>query len=606
MKCVNRMKHFSKQFQKFSFQSMAQKKVIQHKLVQPTTYTIQKGKEINLARYLYGNQPYKIKDKYDVIIVGAGHNGLVCANYLAKAGKSVLILEKRHVVGGCAVTEELVEGYKFSRCSYVLALFRKIIIDELFGDKFFKKVKLFKRDPNSFTPTKEVGQYLKMPKNKELRNIELAKFSTKDIKGLDDFNAFLTRMVNIIDPLLDLPPLTLDFKQKSNLKVLKHLYSKRHDLLDFYHFLTASAEYYLDKYLETDLLKGTLATDAAIGAITSPKSAGSAYVLLHHVMGNLDAAGSWYFVEGGNGAISNFLADEAVEKGVTIALNSPVKRLKIDQYNKVLEGVTLETGEEVRGDYIITNCDMNNTYFKLMSENQRVSVLPEETIKAFENIDYSSPVFKINLAVNKIPEFTCLSHLYEKGNIKEYEEKVASTHLTGTVHINSESINQIHDAYVDAMKGKISTTPIIEMTIPSVLDKSLTPQGSGHHVIGIFAQYAPDKLNTGIWDDMRKRDFANRVYANIDKVAPGFSKSIMFDDLLSPLDLEHEFSITGGNIFHGAMNLSSIFFCRPVLGHSSYKHSIKNLYSCSSAMHPGGGVMGAPGRNCALTILNKF
>jgi phytoene dehydrogenase-like protein len=542
-----------------------------------------------------------MNNKYDSIIVGAGHNGLVCANYLAKAGKKVLILEKRHTVGGCAVTEEIVEGYKFSRCSYVLALFRKGIIDELFADDFYKRVKLHPRNPKGMTPTKEDGVYLVRRAERDLLKKEIAKFSVKDAENIDKLDNFLERMVKVIDPLLDIqPPTGFDLMSKEFRDTLIHMFKHRNDLFEFYNFITNAASTILDKYLESDLLKATFATDAVIGAMNSPYSTGSAYVLLHHVMGNLDKEGNWYYVEGGNGALTTYLADKAVERGVDIVLNAPVEKLLVD--NKSIVGVNV-LNKNIKSPKTITNCDLNNTYFKFLDENQRKHLLDSETIKNLSMIEYNSPVMKINLAVDRLPQFKCLNSLVNGNYGEHYSTEIAKNYLTGTIHMNCESMKDIDNSYREALSGKPSTKPIIEMTIPSILDKTLVPNGSGHHAIGLFVQYAPYKLNIGTWNTARKKDFASKVYEEIDKYAPGFSKSIIYDDILSPLDLEKEFSITGGNIFHGTMDLSTIFFCRPFLGYSNYKHKIPGLYSCSSGMHPGGGVMGAVGRNCANIVL---
>lgn len=245
-----------------------------------------------------GNLDSVILENYDAIIIGGGHNGLICANYLAKAGKKVLVLEKRHTVGGAANTEELVEGYKLSRCSYLLALFRKKVIHELFSDDFYQKVILYKRNPKGFVPTKQDGVFLRRFNEKELLVKEIAKFSEKDSKNFIELDAFLTRMVKVIDPMIDMnPPNAKRIFSLKNLQYLKNAFISRNDITDFYHFLTSSAQYYLDMYLENDLLKGYYATDAVIGAMKSPLSPGSAYVLLHHVMGELDEEGNWFYVE---------------------------------------------------------------------------------------------------------------------------------------------------------------------------------------------------------------------------------------------------------------------------------------------------------------------
>lgn len=288
---------------------------------------------------------------------------------------------------------------------------------------------------------------------------------------------------------------------------------------------------------------------------------------------------------------------------MNIGLNSSVEKLIIK--DNEIKGLVLENGIEINSKIVISNLDMNNTYFKLLSETDRKNVLSDEFIKSLNKIDYNSPVFKINLVVEKLPEFRCLDSIIKNTqNYEQYAKEVAPNMFPGTIHMNSESIQAIDDSYLEALNGNPSSTPMIEMTIPSILDKTLIPQGSNHHVIGLFCQYAPYKLsNNKKWDENLKRKFADSVYAEINKYASGFSESILFEDLLSSKDLEEEFSLTGGNIFHGSMDINSISFCRPTTLNSNYKQPLKNLFSCSAAMHPGGGVMGAPGRNCAITAL---
>jgi len=289
---------------------------------------------------------------------------------------------------------------------------------------------------------------------------------------------------------------------------------------------------------------------------------------------------------------------------VNICLNSSVKRLILNKDE--VKGIVLENGREIYSKIIISNIDMNNTYFKLLTEEDRKKYLTNDFIKSLENIDYNSPVFKINLIVDKLPKFKCLNKLIKNINYENYEKEIANLNFPGTIHMNSESIKAIHNSYLEALQGFPSLSPMIEMTIPSIIDKSLVPQNSKHHVIGLFCQYAPYKLKDNKkWDLKLKKEFANLVYSEIDKYAPRFSESILFEDLLSPNDLETEFSLTGGNIFHGSMDTNSISFCRPTIENSNYKQPLNNLFSCSAAMHPGGGVMGASGRNCALTAL-KF
>lgn len=300
------------------------------------------------------------------------------------------------------------------------------------------------------------------------------------------------------------------------------------------------------------------------------------------------------------------MADYAINKGTTtVCLNSAVESLIIEK-GKV-RGVKVN-GVEVKSKHVVTNCDMNMTYFKLLSEEQRKQNLDEATIKGFQQIDYTSPVMKINLAVSCLPKFRCLKSMVSGDfESRKYQKEIATNILTGTIHIGCESMTAMDEALKEAQNGHPSSKPVIEMTIPSIVDKTLMPEGTNHHVIGLFIQYVPYKLSDGKqWNEETKREYANIVYKYLDEYCEGFTDSILFDDILSPLDLEQEFSLTGGNIFHGVMDLNSIFFCRPAKTLCEYKQPIDGLWSCSSAMHPGGGIMGAPGRNCAMNLLSKF
>ena len=312
--------------------------------------------------------------------------------------------------------------------------------------------------------------------------------------------------------------------------------------------------------------------------------------------------------------MSKYIADKAVERGVNICLNSSVNQLVIR--NGKVTGVILANGKELSSKIVISNIDMNNTYFKLLTETQRTQFLTPEMLSALKKIEYNSPVFKINLILNQLPRFNCLSNIIKAASLTNihnlssetrYHNEIARNYFPGTIHMNSESISDIDKAYLEALNGSPSSSPMIEMTIPSILDQTLTPKNSGHHVIGLFCQFAPYKLkNCETWDHNKKRSFADKVYSEIEKYAEGFTDTILFEDLLSPLDMEETFSLTGGNIFHGAMDINSISFCRPTTFNSRYHQPIENLFSCGSAMHPGGGVMGAPGRNCALMIMKKI
>ncbi|KAH9711441.1 Amino oxidase domain-containing protein [Citrus sinensis] len=467
--------------------------------------------------------------KWDALVIGGGHNGLTAAAYLARAGLSVAVLERRHVIGGAAVTEELIPGFKFSRCSYLQSLLRPSLIKEL--ELARHGLKLLKRNPSSFTPCLD-GRYLLLGPDKQLNHSEISKFSERDA------DAFVREFVDL---------------------------------------LLSPASKVLNKWFETDVLKATLATDAVIGTMSSVHTPGSGYVLLHHVMGETDGnPGIWSYVEGGMGSVSMAISSAAREAGAHIVTRAEVQ---------------LADGAQVHSSIVLSNATPYKTFMDLVPGN----ILPDDFILSIKHSDYSSGTTKINLAVDKLPQFQCckLSH-----------PDPGPQHV-GTIHIGSESMEEIHSACQEAVNGLPSRRPIIEMTIPSVLDKTISPPGN--HVINLFIQYTPYKPSDGSWMDPAYRDsFANRCFSLIDEYAPGFSSSIIGYDMLTPPDLEREIGLTGGNIFHGAMGLDSLFLMRPVKGWSNYRTPLQGLYMCGSGTHPGGGVMGAPGRNAAGIVLQDL
>ncbi|KAL2333705.1 hypothetical protein Fmac_014918 [Flemingia macrophylla] len=360
------------------------------------------------------------------------------------------------------------------------------------------------------------------------------------------------------------------------------------EMVDFVDLLLSPASKVLNKWFEADVLKATLATDAVIGSTASVHTPGSGYVLLHHVMGESDGErGIWSHVEGGMGSISKAIGNAAIGAGAHIITNAEVSGLLIENSTTVC-GVILADGTEVHSSTVLSNATPYKTFLEFVPNN----VLPDDFVRAVKHSDYSSATTKINLAVDKLPQFPCckLNHPH------------AGPQHVGTIHIGSESMEEIHSACQDAVNGIPSRRPVIEMTIPSVLDKTISPPGK--HVINLFVQYTPYKPLDGDWQDRAYREsFAQKCFTLIDEYAPGFSASIIDYDMLTPPDLEREIGLTGGNIFHGAMGLDSLFLMRPAKGWSNYKTPLQGLYLCGSGAHPGGGVMGAPGRNAARVVL---
>ncbi|KAL4376283.1 hypothetical protein GQ457_02G014240 [Hibiscus cannabinus] len=541
--------------------------------------------------------------KWDALVIGGGHNGLTAAAYLARGGLSVAVLERRHVIGGAAVTEELIPGFKFSRCSYLQSLLRPSVISEL--ELARHGMKLLKRNPSSFTPCLD-GRYLLLGPNKELNHSEISKFSKRDADAYPRYESQLERFCKLMDPLLDSSPpessqgiSSLQDRLKS--KVHNSVFWTRllhqaaslgqKDMVDFMDLLLSPASKVLNNWFETDVLKATLATDAVIGSTASVSAPGSGYVLLHHVMGETDGdRGIWSYVEGGMGSVSMAISNAASEAGAHIVTSAEVSQLIVDDSGKV-NGVLLADGTVVQSSSILSNATPYKTFMELVPQN----VLPDDFTRAIKYSDYSSATTKINLAVDKLPEFHCCNSIYPGSGPQH----------TGTIHIGSESMEEIDSACQDAVNGLPSRRPVIEMTIPSVLDKTISPPGK--HVINLFIQYTPYNPSDGRWDDPAYREsFALRCFNLIDEYTPGFSSSVIGYDMLTPPDLEREIGLTGGNIFHGAMGLDSLFLMRPVKGWSNYRTPLAGLYLCGSGAHPGGGVMGAPGRNAAKLVLEDF
>ena len=519
----------------------------------------------------------------DAIIVGAGHNGLVAACYLAKAGLSVLVLEKRHLVGGASVTEEIVPGFKFSRLAYVNSLFRPQIIRDLRLREY--GFRMLPRNPSSFTPFPD-GRHLFLGPDREATVREIAGFSRKDAEAYPRYEEMLEKLVQVIEPTLDQPPPDpLSFDPRQWWRLFRLAMRARRLGKDFYRLtgmLTGSAMALLDEWFESEQLKVTLATDAIIGAMATPSTPGTAYVLFHHVMGEADGArGVWGYVRGGMGGLSEALASAARDLGVTIRTECPVREVLVD--NSRVAGVLTGGGEELRGKVVLSNADPAVLYLKLIrSEN-----LPDAFVKRIEALDFSSAVFKLNLALDALPDFRALPG------------REPGPQHRGTIHI-CPTLETIERAFDDARRGRPSKQPILEATIPSVLDDTLAPQGK--HVMSLFVQYAPYELAEGDWDG-EKEVFADRCIDLFEEYAPGFRSTIIGRDAISPLDLEREFSLTGGNIFHGAMTPHQLFFQRPLGGYARYRTPIRGLYLCGAGAHPGGGVLGACGRNAALQVI---
>ncbi|HZT83739.1 MAG TPA: NAD(P)/FAD-dependent oxidoreductase [Gemmataceae bacterium] len=520
---------------------------------------------------------------YDTIIIGAGHNGLVCAAYLARAGQKVLVLERRELVGGCCVTEELWPGFKVSTAAYVNSLLRPEIVRDLELKRH--GFEMLPRNPSSFTPFPD-GRYLLMGPDAGLNRREVSKFSAKDAENLPKYEQMLARVAEFLEPTLMMTPPDPWSSRPRDLWRLGLLGWKFRQLgpagRQAVEVLTGSARGILDRWFESEQLKVTLATDAVIGAFASPSMPGTAYVLFHHVMGECDGArGVWGYVKGGMGGITQALAKAAVQHGAEIRCNAEVAHILTRGGEAT--GVALADGTAFAARKVASNADCHVTFFRLMDPKE----LPPEFVDALRRIDYNSPTCKINVALSEPPNFTALP-----------SDGVAPHHH-GTMHIGP-TLDYLERAYDDAKYGRPSAAPMLECTMASAVDPTVAPPG--RHVFSMFVQYAPTKLREGNWDE-EKEKFADRCFDLLNEYAPNFKRSVLHRQVLSPLDLERVYGLTGGNIFQGAMTLDNLFFLRPAPGYGNYRTPIKGLYLCGAAAHPGGGVMGACGYNAAREML---
>jgi phytoene dehydrogenase-like protein len=523
--------------------------------------------------------------KYDAIIIGGGHNGLTTAAYLARAGKRVLVLERRHVLGGAAVTEEVFPGFKFSVCSYVVSLLRPEIIRDL--DLPRHGLEILPLD-GTFTPMPS-GDYLWRVNDHGKTHREIARHSKLDAEAYDEFGKAMQAMCRFVKPILSMvppDPATLNPKELMKLLFIGRRFQgmTSDDKYNQVQLMTMSAIDFLDQWFETDVLKATMSASGIIGTFLGVRSPGTAYVLLHHYMGEIDGAfRSWGFARGGTGAISNAIADAAREAGAEIRVQAPIAKI-IVKHSKA-KGVVLADGEEIYADIISSSVDPRLTFTKFVEEGALHSAFLEEV----NRYKFRGSSGKVNLALDALPSFKCLPG--------------PGAHLRGAISI-SPSVEYMERAYDDAKYGNFSRRPYIDMVIPTLTDPSIAPPGK--HIMSCFVQYAPYKLRPGLnWDD-QKEAFGDNVINTIAEYAPNIKDIILHRQIVTPLDLERDFGLSEGNIFQGELSLEQLFFLRPVPGWAQFRTPIKNLYMCGSATHPGGGIMGGPGRLAALEILKDF
>ncbi len=523
----------------------------------------------------------------DAIVIGAGHNGLTAAAYLARAGLRTLVLERRHLVGGACVTEELWPGFRISRAAYVTGLLRPAVVREL--GLGARGLRLLRRAPSSFTPLPD-GRGLLLGPDLEASCRQIRRFSRRDAERYPAYQRLLDRTARALEPMLDVPPPDLPRPRWRDLRPLLALargaWGVGADLPRAISLLLGPARATLESWFESEPLRATLATDAVIGAWAAPSTPGTGYVLFHHVMGQVHGErGVWAYVEGGMGRLSEALAAAARDAGAELRTESPVAAIEVDAGR--VRGVRLEDGSAVEAGTVVSNLDPQRTLLGLLGPEH----LPEPLRSEVAALDFRSPSLKMNLALDRLPAF--------RGRPSDG----VGPHHVGTIHVGATDLDALEHSFDAARAGRLPERPMIELTLPSSLDASLAPPG--RHVASLFVQHVPYALLDSGWEVERDR-FADRVLALVDEVAPGFSESVLHREVLAPPDLERIFGLTGGNIFHGAMSLDRLAFMRPLPGWSRYRTPLRGLYLCGAGTHPGGGVMGACGRNAAGEILRDL
>ena len=519
-------------------------------------------------------------NKYDAIVVGGGHNGLTAAAYLARAGKKVLVLERRHVLGGAAVTEEIFPGFKFSVCSYVVSLMKPNVMRELMLPRFGLKLLPLE---STFTPLE--NDYLLRTSDANQTYREISRHSIKDAETYMRFGPRMGQIGMAVRPILEtiapnaIRPSLSDISNLNSL--LKHFKTLSLDQLEYLtKLMTMSSADFLDEWFEFEPLKATMSASGIIGTFMGPRSPGSAYVMLHHYMGDIDGAfRAWGFQKGGTGEVSMAIARSAEHFGAKIITKAAVEKVIVKSGRAV--GVALENGDEYQSDMVISGLDPKLSFLKLVDESD----LPSDFLQSIKNFRIRGSSGKVNLALDGLPNFTCLP-----GD---------GHHLRGAISI-SPNYDHLERAYDDAKYGSFSQKPFMDIILPSVLDPEMAPPGK--HVMSCFVQYAPYDIKGG-WNNEKREAFGDAVVNTLAQYAPNIKDIILHRQVLSPMDLENTFGLTEGNIFHGELTIQQLFSLRPAAKWANYTSPIKNYFQCGSGTHPGGGITGSPGEMAAKKIL---
>jgi len=521
-------------------------------------------------------------NKYDAIVIGAGHNGLTNAAYLAKSGLKVLVLEKNEYIGGAAVSRELHDGWTYSNCSYVCSLLRPEIYRDLNLQKHGLQVLAY---GGSVTFTKD-GNIFGGYSDPDLARREIGRFSKKDADAYVRFGRDVSKQCRFIKPLLlRTPPDPTSFRPK-DLEELLYLFKRMYGLgeqtmYDTIRFYTMSAAEYLEEYFESDIVKAALSGSGIIGSALGPYSPGTAYVLLHHYMGEVDGSiGSWGFARGGMGAVSKALAGALQEYDGEILTNAEVTQIQVK--NGKTTGVVLANGDEYYAKNVVSNLDARRTYQDLFDPQD----LNKKLLKQVDNFKFNGSSGKLNIALDGLPEFPAMG----KNNPLIY----ADMHFI-------DSLERIERAYDDWKNGRWSQDPYCDTLIPTLTDPTMAPPGK--HYMSVFVQYAPPKLATGEWTDKDREGFGKTVIDQIGEYSPNFKDLIVHAEIRTPQDIEDEVGLTEGNIFQGELTMDQMFFNRPFPGYAQFRGPVKGFYMCGSSTHPGGGVMAAPGANAAREML---